>query len=310
MKHVFGPVLSRRLGRSLGVSPIPAKVCSYTCVYCQLGKAIVMDTERKHYFEPEELVAEVKEKIQQVQAMGGKIDYLTFVPDGEPTLDENLGRTIGLLKPLGLKIAVITNTSLIAEPAVRDALAQADWVSLKVDAVRPEVWHRVDRPHRALKIERILESALSFGSSFRAAGGNDFIPRLWAMRKIGHLLTQIRLHGERREWVDAVVRLSVRYGIITPYTSARSEGVDILTDAGRERAAERFLAMPTPPLVGAPAVEMAERQAFCPPFVHLGGGHFVHLSENLLSKPVENRAKNRWPTFQGPTPSLKTGPKH
>jgi Ca-activated chloride channel family protein len=89
----------------------------------------------------------------------------------------------------------------------------------------------------------------------------SFIPRLWATRKIGHLLTQIRLHGEKEEWVDAVVDLSVRYGIITPYTSFLISDEDILTAAGREEAAKEYMAMPTPAASGAPAVEMAEEEA-------------------------------------------------
>ena len=100
-----------------------------------------------------------------------------------------------------------------------------------------------------------------YEGTFRPAGGEDFIPRLWATRKIGHLLTQIRLHGERREWVDAIIELSVRYGIITPYTSFLIEEEDVLTDAGRDEAAERFMAMPTASAVGAPAAEMADEQA-------------------------------------------------
>jgi Ca-activated chloride channel family protein len=89
----------------------------------------------------------------------------------------------------------------------------------------------------------------------------SFIPRLWATRKIGHLLTQIRLHGEKKEWVDAVVSLSVRYGIVTPYTSFLITDEDILTEAGREKAVRNFMARPAPDASGAPAVEMAEQEA-------------------------------------------------
>jgi Ca-activated chloride channel family protein len=96
---------------------------------------------------------------------------------------------------------------------------------------------------------------------FRTDGGDEFIPRLWATRKIGHLLTQIRLHGEKREWVDAIVSLSVRYGIITPYTSFLIEEDDILTAEGQEDAIEKFLVMPTPSAYGAPAAEAAAEQA-------------------------------------------------
>ncbi len=99
-----------------------------------------------------------------------------------------------------------------------------------------------------------------YEGSFRSGGGDDFIPRLWAARKIGYLLTQIRLHGEQKEWVDAVVELSTRYGIITPYTSFLIQE-DLWTEAGREEAVEALRALPTAPLFGAPAVEEAEAQA-------------------------------------------------
>ncbi len=99
-----------------------------------------------------------------------------------------------------------------------------------------------------------------YEGTFRASGGDDFIPRLWAARKIGYLLTQIRLHGEREEWVEAVVDLSTRYGIITPYTSFLIEE-NLLTAGGQEEAVERFLAQPVPPAAGAPAVEMADAEA-------------------------------------------------
>jgi Ca-activated chloride channel homolog len=101
----------------------------------------------------------------------------------------------------------------------------------------------------------------TYEGNFRDRDGDDFIPRLWATRKIGYLLTQIRLHGEQREWVDAVVELSVRYGIITPYTSFLIEENDILTDRGRDDAVEEFMATPAPAVVGAPAVEKAEDEA-------------------------------------------------
>ena len=99
-----------------------------------------------------------------------------------------------------------------------------------------------------------------YEGNLRADGGDNFIPRLWATRKIGYLLTQIRLHGERQEWVDAVVELSVRYGIITPYTSFLIEEDDILTARGQEEAVEKFMAMPTMAPVGAPAAERADTE--------------------------------------------------
>jgi wyosine [tRNA(Phe)-imidazoG37] synthetase (radical SAM superfamily) len=92
--------------------------------------------------------------------------YLTFVPDGEPTLDINLGREIELLRPFGIKIAVITNSSLMWREDVREALMQADWVSLKVDAVREDIWRRIDRPHGTLRLASIQDGMLGFAKDY------------------------------------------------------------------------------------------------------------------------------------------------
>jgi len=156
----FGPVPSRRLGRSLGINNIPPKVCTYSCVYCQLGRTIKMQVERRAFYEPEDILRDVQDKVEKAREAGESVDYLTFVPDGEPTLDINLGREIELLRPLGIKIAVITNSSLIWREDVREALMKADWVSLKMDSVREEVWRRINRPHGSLQLTSILDGAL------------------------------------------------------------------------------------------------------------------------------------------------------
>ena len=109
----FGPVPSRRLGQSLGINNIPPKICTYSCIYCQLGRSLKMQIEREEFYHPEEIFKEVENKIREAMGRGEPIDYLTFVPDGEPTLDRNLGKEIEFLKQVGIKIAVITNSSLI-----------------------------------------------------------------------------------------------------------------------------------------------------------------------------------------------------
>jgi wyosine [tRNA(Phe)-imidazoG37] synthetase (radical SAM superfamily) len=158
----FGPVPSRRLGRSLGINNIPPKVCTYSCVYCQLGRTIKMQVERDAFYEPQEILSAVQEKVENAREVGELVDYLTFVPDGEPTLDINLGREIELLKRLDIPIAVITNASLLCREEVREALMKADWLSLKVDSTREEVWRRVDRPHGTLRLTSILDGMLQF----------------------------------------------------------------------------------------------------------------------------------------------------
>jgi wyosine [tRNA(Phe)-imidazoG37] synthetase (radical SAM superfamily) len=163
----FGPVPSRRLGRSLGINNIPAKICSYSCAYCQVGKTVHMEVKRHPYYFPQEIFDEVKEKVDSSESLGHAIDYLTFVPDGEPTLDINLGREIDMLRTLGIKIAIISNASLIWDENVREELKKADWVSVKVDALEEQIWRHMDRPHRALGLKAILQGILDFSKDYK-----------------------------------------------------------------------------------------------------------------------------------------------
>jgi wyosine [tRNA(Phe)-imidazoG37] synthetase (radical SAM superfamily) len=164
---VFGPVPSRRLGRSLGVNTIPHKVCSYSCAYCQVGRTAHYEVERRMFHDPGAVFAAVRDRLEHLRAGGGRVDYLGIVPDGEPTLDLGLGRCIGLLKTLGLPVAVITNASLLARADVRADLATADWVSVKVDAVRERTWRRLDHPDRRLALPDILGGISTLRAAFR-----------------------------------------------------------------------------------------------------------------------------------------------
>jgi wyosine [tRNA(Phe)-imidazoG37] synthetase (radical SAM superfamily) len=163
----FGPVPSRRLGQSMGVNNIPPKICTYSCIYCQIGKTKELSIERQAFYRPEDLAMEVNAKVAEVEKRGTGIDYLSFVPDGEPTLDINLGRHIEFLKPLGIKVAVLTNGSLINLKDVQDDLAQADLVSLKIDAATKHTWRRIDRPHKSLDLETIQEGMGEFAQRFQ-----------------------------------------------------------------------------------------------------------------------------------------------
>ncbi len=163
---VFGPVPSRRLGQSIGINNIPPKKCSYSCVYCQLGKTYDVQVTRTPFYEPQEIFEAVEQKIQAATQKKESIDYLTFVADGEPTLDPNIGEEIKILRSFGFKIAVITNASLLWKNDVQDDLCTADWVSLKVDTVDQRIWRRINRPHRSLQLEEILQGIRDFSDSF------------------------------------------------------------------------------------------------------------------------------------------------
>ena len=195
---VFGPVPSRRLGQSLGINHIPPKVCSYSCCYCQLGRTDKMQIERQEFYSHQIISSEVEQKLQQLRQSGQRVDYLTFVSDGEPTLDLNLGKEIAMLKQFQKKIAVITNASLLWCEDVRKDLAEADWVSVKIDAVDAEIWRKVDRPHGSLDFSTILAGVVTFARQYKGQlvtetmlvdGVNDSAE---ALEKLADFLTQIR----------------------------------------------------------------------------------------------------------------------
>jgi wyosine [tRNA(Phe)-imidazoG37] synthetase (radical SAM superfamily) len=164
---VFGPLPSRRLGRSLGINNISPKTCSYSCVYCQVGRTNCMSTKRKEFFSPEDIWNETKSKINLLKKKNEKIDYITFVPEGEPTLDINLGDTIERLKEFEIKIAVITNGSLLCDDTVKKDLLKADLVSLKIDSVFPKLWKKINKPHGELNLKDITNGILNFSHSFK-----------------------------------------------------------------------------------------------------------------------------------------------
>jgi wyosine [tRNA(Phe)-imidazoG37] synthetase (radical SAM superfamily) len=145
----FGPVPSRRLGKSLGINNVRPKVCSYSCVYFQLGKTTDNVIERQVFYQLPIILKAVKTKVIKAAKQNERIDYLTFVSDGEPTIDVNIGKEILQLKRTGIPIAVITNASMLWRSDVRQDLLGADYVSLKVDAISDDLWNKIDRPHIA-----------------------------------------------------------------------------------------------------------------------------------------------------------------
>jgi len=167
MDITFGPVPSRRLGRSLGINHIPPKHCTYSCRYCQVGPTRHPEIERRTFYTTEEVCRDVTRRVEALRAQGEAVDFLTFVPDGEPALDRNLGATIDALRPHGLPIAVISNASLIWREDVRADLAKADWVSLKVDSVDPATWRALNQPHPDLRLDAILAGIRTFAGIYR-----------------------------------------------------------------------------------------------------------------------------------------------
>ena len=167
--RTFGPVPSRRFGQSLGLNTIPPKTCSYSCVYCQAGATDHLTVRREAHCDPAELFAGVRSVLKKLRERKERVDYLTFVPDGEPTLDSRLGDQLRVLRPLGIPLAIITNASLLSREDVRRDLALADCVSVKVDTVRHASWRHLNRPHGDLRLEDILDGIGQFAREFHGA---------------------------------------------------------------------------------------------------------------------------------------------
>jgi len=205
LQYAYGPVPSRRLGKSLGINNIPAKICTYACAYCQVGKTDKMLVERQAFYKPEDIFRNVKYLLDNARHKGEQVDFLTFVPDGEPTLDINLGREIGMLKTLGVPVGVITNSSLIWRTDVREELNKADWVSLKIDTVDEAIWRRINRPNRSLDLQKILDGILQFARHYQ-----------------GQLVTEtmlIRDHNSSQAHIDRLVEFIAQLPDITAYLS-------------------------------------------------------------------------------------------
>jgi wyosine [tRNA(Phe)-imidazoG37] synthetase (radical SAM superfamily) len=162
----FGPIPSRRLGISLGINNITSqKICSYSCAYCQIGITRKQSINRVVFYEPEKLVQEVEKHLAKT-ARTHTPDYLTFVANGEPTLDINIGKEIHLLKKLSIPIAVITNASLLYDQQVQEDLMDADWVSVKVDTVSENTWKSINQPYQTISFDKVLHGLRIFSSSY------------------------------------------------------------------------------------------------------------------------------------------------
>ncbi|MGB5912180.1 MAG: radical SAM protein [Promethearchaeia archaeon] len=164
MKYVYGPVPSRRLGKSLGIDPIPSKTCNYQCIYCQLGKTTDFTNNRKNYFPKKEIIAEMKKAIKLNE---NKFDYITFVGSGEPTLYKDLKDLILGAKDLSEKpVCVITNGSLLYQKEVQNALMCSDVVLPSLDAGDEKSFIKINRPHPSINFEKFIQGFIDFKKRF------------------------------------------------------------------------------------------------------------------------------------------------
>ena len=164
-KYLFGPVPSRRLGISLGIDLIPKKVCSLNCVYCEVGKTTKLTLERKEYVLYDKVIAELQ------QFMSGKpeLDYITFSGSGEPTLNSRFGDVLKFIKTNypEIKIAVLTNGTLLYDKTVREELLLADVILPSLDAVSQEVFEKIDRPEPNINISEYIQGLVDLRKEYK-----------------------------------------------------------------------------------------------------------------------------------------------
>ncbi len=164
-RFLFGPVPSRRLGRSLGVDTIPFKTCSYDCVYCQLGKTTHRTCKRQSFFPLDEILQELVRSLPEIP----RPDYITLSGSGEPTLQENIGDIIrGIKRITDIPVAVLTNGSLFWIEEVRRAVLEADLIIPSLDAGDEEVFRSINRPHPEITFEKMVQGLYDLRLEFEA----------------------------------------------------------------------------------------------------------------------------------------------
>jgi wyosine [tRNA(Phe)-imidazoG37] synthetase (radical SAM superfamily) len=190
-KYLYGPVPSRRLGRSLGIDLVPHKICTYDCIYCQIGNTTEKTLVRKEYAPVKEILEEVMSFLKEGSS---SVDHLSLSGSGEPTLDSQIRSVIEGIKALtSIPIAVITNGSLLYDREVRQDLLRADIVLPSLDAVSAEVFMKINRPGQGFSAEKVIEGLLQFRKAFKGQiwleilfckGVNDSKEELVRMKKV------------------------------------------------------------------------------------------------------------------------------
>ncbi len=163
-RHLYGPVPSRRLGRSLGIDMVPMKTCCLDCIYCQLGPTTVHTDERREYVQVDEVLDELARWLEA----GGSADYLTFAGCGEPTLNSELGDAMARARELtDIPVCLLTNGALLWREGVRSAAMQADLMMPSLDAGTEETLQRINRPVEGITLERYIEGLRATVEGFR-----------------------------------------------------------------------------------------------------------------------------------------------
>lgn len=184
MKYIYGPVKSRRLGNSLGVSVVGYKICSYDCVYCQLKATTVKTMKRKRYIPQKEILDEIREFLKSRQknavlnekklwpvdksSLTQDIDCITFSGSGEPTLNSDIGELIKAVKKItSIPVVLITNSSTLVKARVRKEIQDADIVIPSLDAVTQDIFEKIDQPLKGILIKDIIDGLIRFRKEYK-----------------------------------------------------------------------------------------------------------------------------------------------
>jgi len=218
MKYIYGPVPSRRLGLSLGLSITPHKTCDFDCVYCQQGKTSQTTLERKEYIPISEVLDELRAWVLNHAEEEKKLDYITISGSGEPTLNTEVGRLIQEIKKISARpVAVITNSSLLGDASIRKELLSADLIVPSLDAVTEQTFQKIDRPHPGIKIEDIISGLVELRKEFSgkiwlevmlASGINDDLRYIKKLKEIADKINPDKIQ------LNSPVRTTAEAGII------------------------------------------------------------------------------------------------
>jgi wyosine [tRNA(Phe)-imidazoG37] synthetase (radical SAM superfamily) len=234
LKYIYGPVRSRRLGFSLGITTIPRKVCSFNCVYCEVGRTTTLTTERKEYVQREEVVAELKEFLAKYR---GPLDHITFSGLGEPTLNSEIGYMISEIKKLtSVPVAVLSNGSLISRDDVKHDLLNANIVKFTLNAANSAEYININQSDPSIQLDAVIKGIIDFRKEFRGElwieillvrGLNDSERNYLALRKALGMIRPDQVH------LNTVVRAPA-LKIATPLSMLELRQAKMLIGNGAE----------------------------------------------------------------------------
>jgi len=218
MRYIFGPVPSRRLGRSLGVDLVPFKTCTYDCIYCQLGRTTNKTVERREWVPLDDVLAELEQKLTT------KPDYITLSGSGEPTLHSRLDELITRIRSMTqVPVAVLTNGSLLWQEKVRRQLMHAHLVIPSLDAGHSSMFQAVNRPHESISFKQMLEGLIAFRE--------EYYGEYWL--EVFLLAGHTAVESEAHKIIDCVARIKPDRVQLNTATRPTAEDYAVMADRGR-----------------------------------------------------------------------------